>query len=193
MFEPQTRLLSAAPFDHEPAQRVVDGSADGIADHAADDASDVGGGTATTSDRPALQRRRRHPGTGRSALHKNSRRHPRPTTSLSGVVHLMAPVPVFPREAAVEGTVAERMYRRRRSADKPFDFGGAPGTIRTSAPQISSCGSSAHTKLPNRQNERGDGRARDRRQRFRQSDFYSPARRSWRLHRKAFWSIPLAI
>jgi hypothetical protein len=37
------------------------------------------------------------------------------------------------------------------------------------------------------------GRARDRRQRFRPSDFYSPARQNWRLHRKAFWSIPLAI
>jgi hypothetical protein len=47
--------------------------------------------------------------------------------------------------------------------------------------------------LPNRQNERGDGRARDRRQRFRPSDFYSPAQRSWRPRRKAFWSIPLAI
>jgi hypothetical protein len=73
------------------------------------------------------------------------------------------------------------------------EIAGAPEEIRTPDLQICSCGSRAHTKLPNRQSERGDGRARDRRQRFRPSDFYSPARRSWRLHRKAFWSIPLAI
>jgi prophage regulatory protein len=29
-------------------------------------------------------------------------------------------------------------------------------------------------------------------QRFRPSDFYSPARRNRRLHRQPFWSIPLA-
>jgi hypothetical protein len=153
MFEPQARLLSAAPFDHEPAQRFVDGSAD----HAADDASDVGGGTATTSGSSSASTSETSP---RVRVDRLFIRIPGaihvPPPAVAAVVHLMAPVPIFPREAAVEGTVAERMYRRRWSADKPLILMASPERFERPTLRFVGCGSRAHTKLPNRQNKRGE-------------------------------------